>query len=72
MTRLRGRDEPLAVKPDCARNPERNDTQSVRAVGHVLGQAQELQRAQRDGRAITSQGADESADEASYGGEQCL
>jgi hypothetical protein len=62
----------LAVEMDGAHEPERDDAEAVGAVGHVLGQAEEVERGQRDGRPVARQGADEAADEARYGDEDRL
>lgn len=64
--------ETLAIETDGAHKSERDYAQAVRAVGRVLGQAEELQHGQRDGRAVAGQGAGEAADQARYGGEKCL
>jgi len=42
---------------------ERDDAEAVGAVGHVLGQAEEVERGQRDGGAVARQGADQTAEE---------
>jgi hypothetical protein len=57
---------------DGAHEPERDDAEAVGAVGHVLGQAEEVERGQRDGGAVARQGADEAADEAGNGDEEPL
>jgi len=64
--------EPLAIEMDGTSEPERDDAEAVGAVGHVLRKAGELERRQRDGGAVACEGADEAADEASYGDEDSL
>lgn len=61
-------DEPLARKMDGAYEPERYDAQSVRAIGHVFGQDEELERGQWDGGPVTRQ----NTDEACYGDGELL
>jgi hypothetical protein len=65
-------DQSLTVEMDGAHEPERDDAEAVGAVGHVLGQAEEVERWQRDGGAVAREGADEAADEAGYGDEDPL
>jgi hypothetical protein len=65
-------EQSLAVEMDGAHEPERDDAEAVGAVGHVFGQAEEVERGQRDGGAVAREGADEAADEASYGDEDPL
>ncbi len=54
-------DETLAIETDGTHEPERDDAQPVRAVGRVLGQAEELERGQCDGRTVARQGTDKAA-----------
>jgi hypothetical protein len=57
---------------DGAHQPEGDDAQPIGAIGHVLGQAEELERRQGNRRAVTSEDTDEAADEARYGDEDLL
>lgn len=50
-------DEPLPGETDCSHEPERDGAQSVRAVGHVLRQAEESECEQSNGASVTHQGA---------------
>jgi hypothetical protein len=57
---------------DRADEPERDDAQPVRAVGHVLRQAEEAERRQRYGGPVTRQGAEKAAHEAGHDDQQLL
>ena len=64
--------ETLAVQTDSVHEPERDYAQAVRAVGRVLGKAEELEHGQRNSRAVAGEDTDEAADQARYGGEERL
>jgi hypothetical protein len=50
-------DEPLPGETDGSHESEHDDAQSVRAIGHVLRQAEESECEQSNGASVTRQGA---------------